>query len=51
MLAAGGSSIRDVIAFPKTSSGLDLMAKAPSPVGPDQLRELGLAPPAASKDE
>jgi len=50
MLAAGGSSIRDVIAFPKTSSGLDLMAKAPSPVGPDQLRELGLAPP-PSKDE
>jgi aspartyl-tRNA synthetase len=45
MLAAGGSSIRDVIAFPKTSSGLDLMAKAPSPVGADQLRELGLAPP------
>jgi aspartyl-tRNA synthetase len=52
MLAAGGSSIRDVIAFPKTSSGLDLMAKAPSAVGPEQLRELGLAPPpATTKDE
>ena len=51
MLAAGGSSIRDVIAFPKTSSGLDLMAKAPSAVGADQLRELGLAPPAAPKGE
>jgi aspartyl-tRNA synthetase len=51
MLAAGGSSIRDVIAFPKTSSGLDLMAKAPAAVGADQLRELGLAPPAAPKGE
>lgn len=51
MLAAGGSSIRDVIAFPKTSSGLDLMAKAPSAVGPDQLRELGLAPPGPPKEE
>jgi aspartyl-tRNA synthetase len=52
MLAAGGSSIRDVIAFPKTSSGLDLMAKAPSAVGPEQLRELGLvAPPGTAKDE
>jgi aspartyl-tRNA synthetase len=45
MLAAGGSSIRDVIAFPKTASGLDLMARAPSTVADDQLRELGLVPP------
>ena len=45
MLAAGGTSIRDVIAFPKTASGLDLMAKAPSTVADDQLRELGLQPP------
>jgi len=52
MLAAGGTSIRDVIAFPKTSSGLDLMAKAPSAVNPEQLRELGLVPPSATaKDE
>jgi aspartyl-tRNA synthetase len=41
-IAAGATSIRDVIAFPKTTSGLDLMMKAPSDVGLDQLRELGL---------
>jgi aspartyl-tRNA synthetase len=48
MLAAGASSIRDVIAFPKTTSGFDLMSKAPSAVGDEQLRELGLKPPAST---
>jgi aspartyl-tRNA synthetase len=42
MLLTGSASIRDVIAFPKTSSGLSLMENAPSPVNQDQLDELGL---------
>jgi aspartyl-tRNA synthetase len=45
-IAAGTPSIRDVIAFPKTTSGLDLMMKAPSDVGPEQLNDLGIGPPA-----
>jgi aspartyl-tRNA synthetase len=41
-IVAGESSIRDVIAFPKTASATDLMTGSPSPVRDDQLRELGL---------
>lgn len=40
MLFAGKSSIRDVIAFPKTSSGLSLMDESPSNVDEAQLTEL-----------
>jgi aspartyl-tRNA synthetase len=36
------TNIREVMAFPKTSSGSDLMLGAPSPVEPGQLEELGL---------
>jgi aspartyl-tRNA synthetase len=39
---AGRESIRDVIAFPKTASGGDLMTGAPAPIEPRQLRELGI---------
>jgi aspartyl-tRNA synthetase len=42
MLAASGQSLRDVIAFPKTTSAYDLMTGSPSPVAPKQLDELGI---------
>ena len=40
MLFSGESSIRDVIAFPKTSSGTSLMDESPSHVDEHQLKEL-----------
>jgi aspartyl-tRNA synthetase len=43
-ILAGESSIREVIAFPKTANAMDLMAGAPSPVDPSQLKELHLKP-------
>jgi len=42
MLLSGASSIRDVIAFPKTQKATCLMTQAPSEVDPKQLRELRL---------
>jgi len=44
MLLAGASSIRDVIAFPKTSSGACPLTGAPDAVSARQLRELKLRP-------
>jgi aspartyl-tRNA synthetase len=43
MLLAGEKSIREVIAFPKTTAAQDLMAESPSAVGTDQLDDLGIA--------
>jgi aspartyl-tRNA synthetase len=42
-MLAGRNSIRDIIAFPKTQKGQDLMAESPSPVTPRQLRDLRIA--------
>ncbi|MEI8071557.1 MAG: aspartate--tRNA ligase [Planctomycetota bacterium] len=49
MLFAKLDNIRDVIAFPKTQKGSDLMTGAPSPVAVKQLVELGVRTIAAAK--
>jgi aspartyl-tRNA synthetase len=41
-LLAGEDNIREVIAYPKTQSGADLMSGAPQPIGTKQLAELGI---------
>ena len=42
MLMTGGETIRDVIAYPKTSGGRDLMMDAPTPVDEKALKEVGI---------
>lgn len=42
MIVAGESSLREVIAFPKTASATDLMSGSPSRVSDAQLKELGI---------
>jgi aspartyl-tRNA synthetase len=39
-LFAEAASIRDVIAFPKTAAGTDLMMDSPCPISEEQLKEL-----------
>jgi len=43
MLLCGGTSLRDVIAYPKTQKGTDLLTGAPTPVSEKQLTELFIA--------
>jgi len=52
-LMANEDSIRDVMAFPKTASGLDMMLNCPSDLDPRQLDELGLqiAPEAEEEEQ
>jgi aspartyl-tRNA synthetase len=49
-ILCGTSSIRDVIAFPKTAKGTDLMTDSPASVEPKQLRDLHLELKAAKKE-
>ena len=49
-ILCGTSSIRDVIAFPKTANGADLMTDSPAAVEPKQLRDLHLELKAAKKE-
>ena len=52
MLLRGTDNIRDVIAFPKTQTGQDLMCGAPSPIDERQLKDthIKIALPPAKKD-
>jgi aspartyl-tRNA synthetase len=49
MLLAGGQSLRDVIAFPKSGGGYDPLTGAPAPITPEQRKEAGVdaTPPPA----
>jgi aspartyl-tRNA synthetase len=48
-ILCGTPSIRDVIAFPKTAKGTDLMTDSPAAVSPRQLRDLHIEVTAAKK--
>jgi aspartyl-tRNA synthetase len=51
-ILCGTSSIRDVIAFPKTGAGTDALFRSPAPVSAEALREYHLRPlEDAKKDE
>ena len=50
-LLCGADSIREVIAFPKTAKGTDLMAQSPAPAEPRQLRDLHIEVKVATKED
>jgi aspartyl-tRNA synthetase len=50
-MLVGAESIRDVIAFPKTTSASDLMCEAPAEVDARQLRELRIVVPTSGEDK
>jgi aspartyl-tRNA synthetase len=50
-ILCGTTSIRDVIAFPKTAKGTDLMTDSPAAVSPRQLRDLHIEVKVAKKDQ
>ena len=50
-ILCGTPSIRDVIAFPKTAKGTDLMTDSPAAVTPRQLRDLHIEVKAAKKEQ
>jgi aspartyl-tRNA synthetase len=51
MLMAGGESLREVIAFPKTARAQDPFMRSPSAIEPEQLQELGLRVRAPKTEE
>jgi len=50
-ILCGTPSIRDVIAFPKTAKGTDLMTDSPAAVSPRQLRDLHIEVRAAKQEQ
>jgi aspartyl-tRNA synthetase len=53
MLLAGATSLREVIAFPKSGGGFDPLTAAPAPITPEQRKEAGVdyvAPPPKAAD-
>ncbi len=51
MLMCGAESIRDVMAFPKTTTAACPLTDAPSPANPEQLKELGISALVKAKPE